>query len=457
VIGLARRLSSRSSFWLVAGAVALLVAKWSVVAAATKCPEAFDFTELAGGSFACLLKWKPDAQSAPQRSKEAARSSHNASLAATNCPEGFEFTKLTGGSFACILKWSSPELAAHQESKDRGHSPRTIVEQTIVAFAKDHNVAKARTGYEAALKLDPAYVPAQFGLAVMLEAQNDWNHARAMFQNVVSNPRAGPLITPARQEITRIDVAAAVADSPERRKGHQYDLLISQARMLLSGGVPAAAAERVEAARSIDDSRWQAYALAAEIAQATQRSTEATRLFDAAARRANGTTRANLQKAAAREATNAMSRRFRLGMSPAEVNAALNWPFTSVAWKDLPVAGEYKTSEVRYFWRKLDEVSDLPFSEFYAPCSRGDNSLVFLFDQSGGLFRISLRLWGSCSHEQIVQSLAKTLGTSWTEGGSFRWFRDEGATAILAGVSSNTISSLEWTTKNAPRHEGQPW
>ncbi len=81
---------------------------------------------------------------------------------------------------------------------------------------------------------------------------------------------------------------------------------------------------------------------------------------------------------------------FRLGMTPDEVNSRLGAGFRTVAWATLPVAGEYKQQEVRYFFHRFGD--DPVLGKFIDAdrCVSPDSYLTFLF-VGGRLFRISFR------------------------------------------------------------------
>jgi hypothetical protein len=87
-------------------------------------------------------------------------------------------------------------------------------------------------------------------------------------------------------------------------------------------------------------------------------------------------------------------RRFKFGMSIAEVNSLFDTPY-GLDPKTLPRAGEYLTGDVRYLWIPLSKSAD--FRDFYdlaADCLTDDlDYVVFLFHEDS-LIRISYRLYG---------------------------------------------------------------
>jgi tetratricopeptide (TPR) repeat protein len=82
---------------------------------------------------------------------------------------------------------------------------------------------------------------------------------------------------------------------------------------------------------------------------------------------------------------------FRFGMTPQEINELLPIPFGKrIASDALPIASEYHTGEVRYFWRYFHQLPPFEFSQAELPCISGKSYVTFMFFQNH-LFRISVR------------------------------------------------------------------
>ncbi|MBP2231210.1 hypothetical protein J2847_004522 [Azospirillum agricola] len=113
---------------------------------------------------------------------------------------------------------------------------------------------------------------------------------------------------------------------------------------------------------------------------------------------------------------------FHLGMSAAQVNRKLGTPFVTVQSASLPIAGEYKNNEVRYFWKYFSEdtvVASMILKIPKGPCLSPQSYLTFLFlDDS--LFRISFRLYrkdGCSDYRSVVENLrSKIFGKSSVSG-----------------------------------------
>ena len=95
---------------------------------------------------------------------------------------------------------------------------------------------------------------------------------------------------------------------------------------------------------------------------------------------------------------------FSFGMTPQQVNALLPHPFGDVA--ALPVAGEFKTADVRYFWVNTAQFPppDAHASSFepmriFQSCWESHNSYVTFLFTGNGLFRISTRFFWDCPNQ----------------------------------------------------------
>lgn len=140
--------------------------------------------------------------------------------------------------------------------------------------------------------------------------------------------------------------------------------------------------------------------------------------------------------------------RFKFGMSVAQVNALLDHPFGNVDRAHLPIAREYWTGEVRYFWVFVANAAD--FRSVYdlsRACLKEMDYVVFMFHEDS-LMRISYRLYGSpqvgCrDRNQLFPALAEQyqiplLGTpkSWR----LRW---ETGHVSLVGATFNEGPMLD--------------
>ena len=132
---------------------------------------------------------------------------------------------------------------------------------------------------------------------------------------------------------------------------------------------------------------------------------------------------------------------FRLGMTTEEVSHNLPRPFGNVEWSSLPVATEYHSAEVRYFWVTLAEFSPptspsspLKSLAAFAPCWGGQSYLTFLFT-AGKLTRISARLYPDCAQRNaLLHDLAQSFAVS--------DFNDIGPVAFSVTLPTSTVQGV---------------
>ena len=241
---------------------------------ASKCPDGFEVHMGAAndGSFSCAPK---------------------------KCPDGMKVKGEVAkdGSFSCMpIGAAASEPPASNPVPEDNAQKRTA--ETMVALGADHDFGKAKAGYAKALELDPDYAPARYGLGLMLEAEEDWNGARQAFQQVIDNPRSGSFSGAAKAELADIEKTTTALKTPEGRKRLEYDDLVAQARSFLrSRQIPEAAKEAI-AAQKLDESRWEAYLVAGEAAQAAGLMPQAVHLYETAAKRAPSPYKEKLAKVA---------------------------------------------------------------------------------------------------------------------------------------------------------------
>lgn len=149
---------------------------------------------------------------------------------------------------------------------------------------------------------------------------------------------------------------------------------------------------------------------------------------------------------------------FKLGMTPSEVNAHLAQPFGPVVWSTLPVAPEYHTAEVRYFWVLLSQFSEegeqATFKEplkAFAPCWGGQSYVTFLFSEAL-LTRISIRLYPDCTKRvALLRQFAQTFGISPFADNQPDAFQVVLATTTIAGQISRDAVALDVFSNGSPQ------
>lgn len=145
--------------------------------------------------------------------------------------------------------------------------------------------------------------------------------------------------------------------------------------------------------------------------------------------------------------------KFVFGMSTDEINNQLQLQFRSANFSSLPIAGEYKTAEVRYFWQNIKNFPQFPNHELFTTCDSGSSYVCFLFDKNG-LFRISLRLMNDCKvRKEVVRQVAEIYGLEMKAES----FRHQNGDVIFYGANGNDLSQLEWVRRGSPKYSGQDW
>lgn len=146
---------------------------------------------------------------------------------------------------------------------------------------------------------------------------------------------------------------------------------------------------------------------------------------------------------------------FRLGMTPTEVNSLLPQSFGGTA--DLPVAKEFHSSEVRYFWKYTTQFPSpaAPGSplESLLPlqaCLGSSNSYItFLFFQNQ-LVRISVRCFGP-NREQQAKAFADAYHLPVARSTGNIWFRKSiGHTTVEVRLSIE-LTAVDVFKKKSPQ------
>lgn len=125
--------------------------------------------------------------------------------------------------------------------------------------------AEALTLYEQAIGEDSTYAAGWFNVGVASEARGHYDRAIQAFRKVLlleQNPR---WLARVREELTTLE-ERTTASSPTVTKAEAYTTQVVLGRQLLAQGNRRGAIAAVDAARAIDRTRWEAYALGAQIA-----------------------------------------------------------------------------------------------------------------------------------------------------------------------------------------------
>jgi tetratricopeptide (TPR) repeat protein len=123
---------------------------------------------------------------------------------------------------------------------------------------KDLDRQRARKDYRRVLQLDGRYAPAWFNLGVLAEADYDWTEAKADFKQYLTVAPEGAYSARATRELS---VIADRSKQPVPTPAQQYHAAIQRARTLLAAKFYKESIAEAAAAQSLDDSRWEAYAI----------------------------------------------------------------------------------------------------------------------------------------------------------------------------------------------------
>jgi len=132
---------------------------------------------------------------------------------------------------------------------------------TSRTFLLDRDKQKATSGYLKVAQLDPKYAPAWFNLGVLAEGRQNWIKAKRYFQKYLEVSPNGPESKRATEEIATLVPYAAGKVSRTQAKQAEYEASIQRARILMSAKLYREAISESGHAQSLDNSRWEAYAI----------------------------------------------------------------------------------------------------------------------------------------------------------------------------------------------------
>ena len=168
---------------------------------------------------------------------------------------------------------------AFSHAQDTPHQrAATLFQETNRQFLDTLDRKQAHEGFRRVLDIDPTFGPAWFNLGVLDEADHQRTDAIADFHQYLAVDPKGKDVSRARHELqvlaTPLTGAAAIAAD--------YDLAIYRARVFLSAGMYLETLSEIGRARALDDTRWEAYSIAA-VAMARQGKQQDAATLEAAA------------------------------------------------------------------------------------------------------------------------------------------------------------------------------
>ncbi len=153
-----------------------------------------------------------------------------------------------------------------------------LFQQTNRQFLDTLDRKQAREGFRHVLDIDPTFGPAWFNLGVLDEADHQLADALADFRHYLDVDPKGKDVPRARHELQIL----ATPPAPTTVKASEYDLAIYRARVFLSTGMYLETLSEIGRARALDDTRWEAYSIAA-VAMARQGKQQDAAALEAAA------------------------------------------------------------------------------------------------------------------------------------------------------------------------------
>lgn len=134
---------------------------------------------------------------------------------------------------------------------------------TSRTFLLDRDKQKAAIGYLKVAQLDPTYAPAWFNLGVLSEGSQKWVEAKGYFEKYLEASPNGPESKRAAEEIATLAPYAAGKVSPEEARRAEYDASVQRARIMMAAKLYREAVSEAGHAQSLDDTRWESYAIVA--------------------------------------------------------------------------------------------------------------------------------------------------------------------------------------------------
>jgi len=141
---------------------------------------------------------------------------------------------------------------------------------------------------------------------------------------------------------------------------------------------------------------------------------------------------------------------YRFGMTPQEVNNQLPEHFSTLTWSSMPIAHEYKTDEIRYFWIHVSNYLQMKYASVFAKeigiypifslpsCISKASYIVFLFKHEW-LFHISLRALAQkdCDdYNYLFYGISKYFKLAIAQSGDQVTFTFNGSSVHLIGTKN---------------------
>ncbi len=165
----------------------------------------------------------------------------------------------------------------------------------LAHYTQHGEVGKAQEILLEAIKDDPSYIPPHFYLGLLDEEQEDWEGAIASFDQICRLQPDSKECAAVRLETKRL--TGLRTDSPEALRNFRYSRKISLANSALAAGLLKRAVFFASQASTIDDRRWEAYAIGAAALSKQKDFDEAAKFLGLARSRAPADVKSKLQAA----------------------------------------------------------------------------------------------------------------------------------------------------------------
>ncbi|HZV01887.1 MAG TPA: matrixin family metalloprotease [Planctomycetota bacterium] len=152
-------------------------------------------------------------------------------------------------------------------------------------------------------------------------------------------------------------------------------------------------------------------------------------------------------------------RGFKWGMSPEEANAHLDTKKDGVSWATMPIASEFKTDEVRYFWVRFSDVGEVEEAKVQGNRVGSASYVCFLF-RDKKLVRVSLRFQNGLDvrdHRFVLDAFLEKH-----HGKAVSTHRDErcvfvGKKVVVAARCNEEGTKIELAPRGEAVPEDQDW
>jgi tetratricopeptide (TPR) repeat protein len=159
-------------------------------------------------------------------------------------------------------KATRPSEAASGATDSLRKKAQSIFQQALARFFDDKDISRARAGFLESMRTDPSYPLPRFNLGVLAEADENWDEAIRWFQEFVQLDGASDYAKRAQKELARLRQLQTLEKSDQGRQRRLYDETIGRAKILLDARFLKEAIAEAASAAKIDDTRWEAYAVA---------------------------------------------------------------------------------------------------------------------------------------------------------------------------------------------------